>query len=261
MTVGFLQYFSHTERFSYIFRAEDWNLAKPLQTCNLLVERRGDQLVLEFFTPENKLFAQSVVDCSAKEGSDEPPKRIQYWLEQVVDSSRYFTLRILGGQGREATIGFGFRDREQATDLRESMQHYETAMRREREVANQSNNALQYHVPKLAEGEKIHINTSKSNDKNSPTSVKKDSKPSDGKKKMVPLLLKKPPPSPESAAESKSPAVNPKDIKEMRISLGDIDLDKDNTDEKAEQEDDGESGVAVYEGDGDDEWDTEFQSA
>jgi len=246
-------------------RAEDWNLAKPLQTCSLLVERRGDQLVLEFFTaPEGKLFAQSIVDCSVKEGSDdEPPKRIQYWLEQVVDSSRYFTLRILGGQGREATIGFGFRDREQATDLRESMQHYENSIRREQEAAKHSNSALQYHIPKLAEGEKMHINTGKDGDT---ASAKKDSKSAasatDGKKKAVPLLLKKPPPSPKSAAQEKPEVVvNPKVLAEMRISLGDVDLEKEHEAAVAAQEPGASSGVAaVYEGDEED-WDTEFQSA
>ena len=238
-------------------RAEDWNLAKPLQTCSLLVERRGDQLVLDFFTAEGTLFAQSIVDCSVNGASDEPPKRIQYWLEQVVDSSRYFTLRILGGQGREATIGFGFRDRDQATDLRESMQHYENSMRREQQVASEGSTALQYQIPILAEGEKIYVKTSKSSNKGSPKASKKNDKLCDGKTKRLPLL-KKPPPSPSLSARVLPPAVNPDDIREMRISLEDIDLE---SDLKVTEEKDGDnSGAAVYEGD-EDEWDTEFQSA
>jgi hypothetical protein len=212
--------------------------------------------VLEFFTSEGKLFAQSLVDCSVKEGSDEPPKRIQHWLEQVVDSSRYFTLRIVGGQGREATIGFGFRDRDQATDLRESMQHYEKSMRREQEVANQAHSTLQYHIPKLAEGEKIHVKTGKC-DNGSPKTAKKNGESSDGKRKTVPLL-KKPPPSPDSGDRAKPPAVNPDDIGEIQINLENIDMEEY---QKATVEEDGDnSGGAVYEGD-EDEWDTEFQSA
>lgn len=31
------------------------------------------------------------------------------FLEQVVDSSRYFAIRIQGDAGKEAMIGFGFR--------------------------------------------------------------------------------------------------------------------------------------------------------
>ena len=214
--------------------------------------------MLDFFTAEGKLFAQSLVDCSVKEGSDEPPKRIQHWLEQVVDSSRYFTLRIVGGQGREATIGFGFRDRDQATDLRESMQHYEKSMRREQEVANQAHSTLQYRIPKLAEGEKIHVKTGKVSDNGSPKAAKKNDESSDGRRKTVPLL-KKPPPSPVSADRATPPpAVNPNDIGEIQISLERIDLAKD---QRATEEEDGDnSGGAVYEGD-EDEWDTEFQSA
>ena len=235
-------------------RAEDWNLANPLQTCSLLVERRGDQLVLEFFTLEGKLFAQSLVDCSMKEGSDEPPKRIQHWLEQVVDSSRYFTLRIVGGQGREATIGFGFRDRDQATDLRESMQHYEKAMRREQEVANQAHSTLQFHIPKLAEGEKIHVKTGKLSENGSPKTARQSDESSDGKRKTVPLL-KKPPPSPNSADRAKPPAVNPDEIGGIQLNLEHIVLENDQMATIGDN-----SGGAVYEGD-EDEWDTEFQSA
>jgi Protein of unknown function (DUF1681) len=220
-------------------RAEDWNLAHPLAVCRLLVERRDDKLVLEFTKQDSdsnssgvhnssktKVFAQALLDCSIQpttsvssngDGSSKqsassviPPqqRKIQHWLEGTVDSSRYFTLRILAPNGRdEVLIGFGFRDREPATDLRESLQHYESAMRRQAEAAlastvshDETSESLPLSstfsaIPKLAKGEKIHINLGKeSHSKPKKTS---DATMDTGHNRPM-LLLKKPPPSAES---------------------------------------------------------------
>lgn len=246
-------------------RADDWNLAEPLQTCSLLVERRGDQLVLDFLTDGgSKLFCQSIVDCSADSGQP-----LQHWLEQVVDSSRYFTLKITGQGGREALIGFGFRDRDQATDLRESMQHYETAMRREKEAAEAIQKAPKYTIPKLAEGEKIHINTGSSSSSSSSSKPKKEKPAAGSGRKVVPLLLKKPPPSPETAArqnlavlvegkngnnssEAGSTAVNI--VQKMSVDLGNVELE----DHDAGGSEDGSDG-AVHDGN-EEEWAHEFDT-
>lgn len=91
--------------------AEDWDLARPLETCRLVVERRGDALVLEFLAVSAcagatadppRLVCRSTVQ--AVQGRVPPG-----FLESVVDSSRYFAVRIQDGAGKEATIGFGFR--------------------------------------------------------------------------------------------------------------------------------------------------------
>jgi Protein of unknown function (DUF1681) len=205
----------------------------------LLVERRDDKLVLEFTKqdsgsnasgfPSNSntaIFAQAVLDCSIPQvqpassngdGSSKqsaasatiPPqqRKIQHWLEGTVDSSRYFTLRILAPNGRdEVLIGFGFRDRDPATDLRESLQHYESAMRRQAEAAlastashdkaSESLSASAFSpIPKLAKGEKIHINLGReSQGKPKRTS---DSTMDTGHNRPT-LLLRKPPPSAQS---------------------------------------------------------------
>lgn len=193
------------------------------------MERRGDCLVLEFRQkPEDThqqqpppatfgrnisstIFAQAVIDCSlplatSSGTAGEPPttllqqqRKIQHWIEGTIDSSRYFTLRITSGGGREALIGFGFRDRDQAIDLRESLQHYEASMRREYEAStmNNSDNTAstisKYTIPKLADGERIHVRTGKSSDGNKATKSK--SKATDSPTKSDrPILLKKPPP-------------------------------------------------------------------
>jgi adaptin ear-binding coat-associated protein 1/2 len=242
-----------------LHRAEDWNLASPIKTCSLLVERRGDTLVLEFGS-EGKVFAQSVIDCApnTNAGGGGPPKRVQHWLEQVVDSSRYFTLKIAGQGGREATIGFGFRDRDVATDLRESIQHYEASIRREVEATETFlANAPKYSIPKLAEGEKIHVNTGRDGGSGSHR-IKKEggiSSPSSSNK-GIPLLLKKPPPSGPTDRPSSMNNTNNDPVEALAIDIGNIDIQADGG---APNSDDS-SGAAVYEGD-DDDWDTEFKSA
>ena len=165
-------------------RAEDWDLAKPLQTCSLLVEQRGEALYLDFMH-EGKLFAQSKMDLHG-----ETEFKLNRWLEQVVDSSRYFTLKIQGAGGREATIGFGFRDRERATDLRESLQYYEKSMKREEEAKTL---ASSFNIPKLKEGERIHANVP-GGKKSSTTPKEKDDSRKSKSSGAVPLLMRKPPP-------------------------------------------------------------------
>lgn len=226
-------------------RAEDWDLSNPLKTCQLLVERRGDALVLEF-TAENTLFCFAQVDVTKGQ-------RVDRWLEQVVDSSRYFSVKIQGAGGREALIGFGFRDREKATDLRECLQQYERSLQREQEA---SVKAPEFHLPTLAKGEKIHVG------KDGKTTIVKEEQ---RKTNAVPLLKKKPP---SAATEDKPPAaqpapapsqapVNPKTIDKVAISMGDIDLEKDHAAQDYDTGAGDTSEGAVFEGD-EDEWATAF---
>jgi hypothetical protein len=180
----------------------------------------------------NTVFAQAVIDISAGQ-------TMQHWLEQVADSSRYYVLKIQSSEGREATIGFGFRDREQGTDLRECLQHYEKSIRREKQAETATaTGASTFSVPVLKEGEIIHVD--RSSGKTSIATKKKSARGG------VPMLLKKPPPpSPEGrekkivpaapavAAAETTPKVaatattSEKDVKEMTAVIGDIDLDPD----------------------------------
>jgi len=207
-------------------RAEDWNLAEPLKACTLLVERREDTLVLEF-QADGGVFAQSTLDTT-KGG------KVAQFLEQCVDTSRYFVVKIQGAGGREAMIGFGFRDREKATDLRESLQHYEKSIQREAEAHETVGN---FHIPQLAEGEKIHVGG-----KTGKTKVVKSKE----KKVGIPLLSKKPPPPSEEDS-------TPKKIEKVSLTMEGIDLNAPSGDAGS----DTGSGGAVFEGD-EAEWKTEF---
>jgi hypothetical protein len=167
-------------------------------------------------TIQKPIFAQALIDCSIvpipttnsttaiptmnisntnTTTNERPPptqqqqRKIQYWIEGTIDSSRYFTLRITNSNkssssntdnnnnnsNREAIIGFGFRNRDDAIDLREALQYYESSMRRQYEatlnsilhnnnnddniISSSSNDTLnqKYIIPKLAENERIHI--------------------------------------------------------------------------------------------------------
>ena len=121
-------------------RAEDWNLANPLATCSLIVLRRDDACLLRLLTERPKkdgppgatephLFAK----CAIELDFADPTKKIEHWVEAVVDSSRYSVVRISDERtGREAHIGMGFRERTDAVNFRMSLQEYENALRRER---------------------------------------------------------------------------------------------------------------------------------
>jgi len=216
-----------------LYRADDWNLATPLKTCSLLVEQHDNQLLLIFRHLQNPddpssmiVFAQANIDLSATEKK----LTMEYFVENVVDSSRYFVVRIIDEKsGREARIGFGFRDRDEATDFRESLNYYVKSIKRQQEAAEA---ALQFAdqtadgglAAKLSlnEGEKIHINIGNKGEFKKTTISKtpegKDSHKDEGKKGTR-MLLKKPPPA---------PALN----KDVSISFGDIDINA-NTDKEA----------------------------
>jgi hypothetical protein len=114
------------------YRAESWPLTKPLQCVSLRIERRGDVLLLIFtYTHEHqkssKLFALCTVDVVTK------GMPLEHYVEAVLDSTRYFVVRVTDEKaGREALIGLGFRDREEAGDFRAALAKYEADISRER---------------------------------------------------------------------------------------------------------------------------------
>lgn len=120
-------------------RAEDWNLASPLETCSLVVKRVDSSCYLSLMSEKPKvdgppgatephLFAK----CHIELDFDNPTKKLEHWVEAVVDSSRYSVIRISDERtGREAHIGMGFRERTDAVNFKMALQEYENALRRE----------------------------------------------------------------------------------------------------------------------------------
>jgi len=170
-------------------RAEDWNLAKPLNTCSLVVARRDNDLCVNILAErpkpgapegaiENYLFAQSNISVDFTN----PSHKIEHWVNPVVDSSRYFAVRIKDSKsGREAFIGVGFRERTDATNFRMSLEDYINSIKREEKAAElqkkfedsltlgddssgEKDNIAKEKLPlpksslSLKAGEKLHIN-------------------------------------------------------------------------------------------------------
>mmetsp|Transcript_17011 Transcript_17011/g.47094 ORF Transcript_17011/g.47094 Transcript_17011/m.47094 type:complete len:255 (-) Transcript_17011:750-1514(-) len=166
-------------------RADAWNLANPLATCGFQVERRNNELFL-IFTSENhtKIFALAKYLHKTS-------------VEPVVDSSRYFVTQLWSNdpaqKRRTAFIGFGFRERDNALDLLQSLQGFQRSIQREHDAKAMIDKAASNVMPTLKAGEKMHISFGS---KKKSTIVKgggkRPSQSGDGPKK--PFLLKKPPP-------------------------------------------------------------------
>lgn len=190
---------SHSECFVYRvpplatasgYRANDWNLAAPLETCGFQVERRNNDLYL-LFTLENhtKLFALSKI-----EGEGSSINNIN--VETVTDSSRYFVCKILQSnpndstkKARTALLGFGFREREIAIDLLGNLQQFRQSIDRELEAKELASKTKS--IPTLGAGEKLHISLPGSKGK---STTMKSPRATSGKG-GTPILLKKPPPA------------------------------------------------------------------
>ncbi|KAK9838777.1 hypothetical protein WJX74_003226 [Apatococcus lobatus] len=109
-------------------RAETWNVDKWLQEVSVQVVTHQDDCwvrLLDFTTGE--LFA----DCPIP--NDKP---LQTAVDAVVDSSRYFVLRLVDqDSGRHAFMGLGFREREQASNFNTALYEHSQYLRRKKEAA------------------------------------------------------------------------------------------------------------------------------
>lgn len=212
-------------------RAEDWNLAKPLQTCSLIVNRLDAALCINIMAErpkanappgatESYLFAQSTIQVAADDH-----KKLEHWVESVIDSSRYFAVRIRDSKtGREAFIGVGFRERNDATNFRMTMEDYCNDLRKEekaQELHRQFEQSIedqscgredgisegQSSLPpaisnlSLKEGEKIHINI-KGGGGSKRVTPAKSSKQTPKKGGLVGLRKPPPPPSPDANSDA-----------------------------------------------------------
>ncbi|KZP01137.1 adaptin ear-binding coat-associated protein 1 NECAP-1 [Calocera viscosa TUFC12733] len=95
------------------YRAADWITEQPLWKGRLKVTERGDQCYIVLEDPNSgELFAQAPYDKTSAA------------VEAVLDSSRYFVLRVEGEGGRKAYIGLGFEERAESFDFNVALQDY-----------------------------------------------------------------------------------------------------------------------------------------
>ena len=58
---------------------------------------------------------------------------MEHYVESVLDSTRFFVIRVTDEKaGREALVGLGFRDRQEANDFRAALEKYQSEIASER---------------------------------------------------------------------------------------------------------------------------------
>uniref|UniRef100_UPI00398F10BF adaptin ear-binding coat-associated protein 2-like n=1 Tax=Pristiophorus japonicus TaxID=55135 RepID=UPI00398F10BF len=112
------------------YRAADWKLDQPDWTGRLRITAKGNIAYIKLEDRNSgELFAQSPVDQFPGIA-----------VESVVDSSRYFVIRIEDGNGRRAFIGIGFVDRGDAFDFNVGLQDHFKWVKQQSELAKQAQN-------------------------------------------------------------------------------------------------------------------------
>ena len=224
---------------------------------------------------EPHLFAQSHIRLKL---NDPKPLKLEHWVEATIDSSRYFAIRISDEKtGREAHIGMGFRERNDASDFKMGLQEYENALRREKKaelmhlqykrrsgsvdesavdvgVGSKKDEALLSPVLSMSklglkEGEKIHINlktNSRGERRKSVNTLRLSGKSG------IPLLKKPAPAKAETTATVAVASVS--DSASDNLNTSSVSLDVNSVEAVADEED---VRVGV---DDDDEW-GDFESS
>ena len=95
-------------------RANDWDVNKWLWSGKLIVVALGEMVQVRLVDSDSgSLFAMCPMDGPTSKA-----------IDPVVDSSRYFVLRVDDGKGRHAFIGLGFRDRSDSYDFNATLQDH-----------------------------------------------------------------------------------------------------------------------------------------
>ncbi|XP_043700764.1 uncharacterized protein LOC122651444 [Telopea speciosissima] len=96
------------------YRADEWNVNKWVWEGTLKVIGKGEECIIRL---EDKTTGELYACAFLRNGEPHP-------VEPVIDSSRYFVLRVeenIGGRLRHAFIGIGFRERTQAYDFQAAL--------------------------------------------------------------------------------------------------------------------------------------------
>ncbi|KAH9602122.1 hypothetical protein KSS87_020995 [Heliosperma pusillum] len=186
------------------YRADEWDVNKWAWEGVLKVVSKGEECIIRL---EDKSTGELYARAFLRKGEPHP-------VEPVIDSSRYFVLRIeenIGGRLRHAFIGIGFRERTEAYDFQAALHDHmkyldkkKTAEEMEHQFQNSS--AVDY---SLKDGETIvlqlknkpggNVKTKSIEQGVSNISLTVKSKPNE------PLLSIKPPPPPPPTLSPTSP--------------------------------------------------------
>eukprot|EP00493_Phyllostaurus_siculus_P027937 UN28285 len=96
------------------YRAADWKLDQPDWTGRMKIVTLGGKCYIKYEDKTSgELFAQAPVD-------EYPGVQV----EAVMDSSRYFVVKIVDPSGKHAFIGMGFNDRGDSFDFNVTLQDF-----------------------------------------------------------------------------------------------------------------------------------------
>jgi hypothetical protein len=138
------------------YKCGEWLQSDKIWSGRLRVVSCGDRCEIRLEDPATgDLFAACFVLPGQRESA----------VETVLDSSRYFVLRIEDGRGKHAFIGLGFNERNEAFDFNVALSDHEKYVKREQEKETvgeeSSENSIDIHPAvshRLKEGETIRIN-------------------------------------------------------------------------------------------------------
>ncbi|CAH9079809.1 unnamed protein product [Cuscuta europaea] len=96
------------------YRADEWDVNKWAWEGRLKVISKGEECIIRL---EDKATGELYARAFLRDGEPHP-------VEPVIDSSRYFVLRVeenIGGRLRHAFVGIGFRERPEAYDFQAAL--------------------------------------------------------------------------------------------------------------------------------------------
>ncbi|KAF3773487.1 Adaptin ear-binding coat-associated protein 2 [Nymphaea thermarum] len=177
------------------YRADEWNVNKWAWEGILKVVSKGEECMIRL---EDKSTGELYAQAFLRNGEPHP-------VEPVIDSSRYFVLRVeedFDGRIRHAFIGIGFRERPQAYDFQAALHDHMKYLNKKQaaEEMEQNYSSKPSTDYSLKEGEKIvlHIKNQTGSSSVKPTDQNHNRPSLDDK----PTVSLKPPPPPPPAVKS-----------------------------------------------------------
>ncbi|CAG7905372.1 unnamed protein product [Brassica rapa] len=239
------------------YRADEWDVNKWAWEGALKVVSKGEECIIKLVDKTTgELYAQAFL----RDGELHP-------VEAVIDSSRYFVLRVeenIGGRVRHAFIGLGFRERTEAYDFQAALHDHMKYLNKkktaeEMEQHFQNTSSVDY---SLKEGETIVLQLKNRNEKDTKTKLVEKSLSNlslEDKGKSIetipPIIPPPPPPGPLSPA-----ATTPKSPSSLSLQRSSEQQDLDTKREEVEKKEDQEAKETGVEDAPDDDF-GDFQAA
>ncbi|CAN7056744.1 unnamed protein product [Brassica rapa subsp. trilocularis] len=239
------------------YRADEWDVNKWAWEGALKVVSKGEECIIKLVDKTTgELYAQAFL----RDGELHP-------VEAVIDSSRYFVLRVeenIGGRVRHAFIGLGFRERTEAYDFQAALHDHMKYLNKkktaeEMEQHFQNTSSVDY---SLKEGETIVLQLKNRNEKDTKTKLVEKSLSNlslEDKGKSIetipPIIPPPPPPGPLSPA-----ATTPKSPSSLSVQRSSEQQDLDTKREEVKKKEDQEAKETGVEDAPDDDF-GDFQAA